>query len=50
VVSMICYSRSWFSEIWNLGIPCLNSSISYITFIKGWKSRQTIMSVSLSRA
>ena len=42
--------RSWFSEIWNLGIPCLNSSISYITFIKGWKSRQTIMSVSLSRA
>ena len=28
----------------------LNSSISYITFIKGWKSRQTIMSVSLSRA
>ena len=34
----------------NLGIPCLNSSISYITFIKGWKSRQTIMSVSLSRA
>ena len=42
---MISIQEAGFSEIWNLGIPCLNSSISYITFIKGWKSRQTIMSV-----
>lgn len=28
----------------------LSQLIHYITFIKGWKSRQTIMSVSLSRA